>query len=54
MKNFLNVFVLIILVGLIVGTAWLQVTYGEAWSIGFVPLIFMSFMWGIKIDNDYK
>ena len=54
MKDFLNVLVLLILVGLIVGTAWLQVTCGKAWAIGLVPLMFFSFLWGIKISNDYK
>ena len=54
MKNFLNVFVILILVGLIVGTAWLQVTYNKGWFIGFLPLTIMSFAWGVKINNDYK
>ena len=54
MKNFLNVFVILILVGLIIGTAWLQVVYGEAWFIGFLPLAVMSFAWGVKISQDYE
>ena len=54
MKNFLNVFVLLILVGLIIGTAYLQVVYGKGWFMGFLPLMVMSFAWGIKINQDYK
>ncbi len=53
MKHFINIFVLIILVAFIVGVTFLQITYGEAWFIGYLPLMFLSLFWGIKLYEDY-
>lgn len=53
MKHFINIFVLLILVGFIVGVTFLQITYGEAWFIGYIPLLFASLFWGIKLAEDY-
>ena len=54
MKHFINILVILILTGFTVGVTFLQVNYGEAWFISYIPLIVMMFVWGIKLDNDYK
>lgn len=51
MKHFINIFVLLILVGFIVGVTFLQITYGEAWFIGYIPLLFASLFLGNKISR---
>jgi hypothetical protein len=53
MKHFINIFVLLILVGFIVGVTFLQITYGEAWFIAYIPLLFATLFWGIKLADDY-
>jgi hypothetical protein len=53
MKHFINIFVLLILVGFVVGVTFLQITYGEAWFIAYIPLLFATFFWGIKLVDDY-
>lgn len=53
MKNFINIFITIILVLLGVGISYLQVNNTGAWFFLFIPLIIMMFIWGRKLYEDY-
>ena len=54
MKHFINTLVILILTVFTIGITFLQVIYGEALFISFIPLMVMMFARGIKLDNDYK
>ena len=55
MKDFLNVFVILILTGFTVGIAYIQLIDAKTpWSLLYVPDIVFLLMWGIKINDDYK
>ena len=55
MKHFINVFVVLVLVGLAISVAYMShISRGaNAWGACYIPLtIFMGF-WGKKLYNDY-
>lgn len=54
MKDFINILVTLILTGFVIGVAFLQVNYGDAWFTAFFPLTLLLFLWGVKLSNDYK
>jgi hypothetical protein len=54
MKDFFYLLVTLILTGFAIGIAYLQVTYGEAWFIAYLPLIIMFFCWGVVIADEYS
>jgi hypothetical protein len=54
MKDFFYLLVTLILTGFAIGVAYLQVTYGEAWFIAYLPLIIMFFCWGVVIADEYS
>ena len=55
MKHFINLLVILILTGFAIGIAYLQVSYPTgAWFIAYIPLCVFMFLWGMKLDNDYK
>lgn len=53
MKHFINVFVLLVLIAFIVGTTYLQITYGKAWFMAYIPLTLGMIAWLIKLTDDY-
>jgi hypothetical protein len=54
MKNFMYLLITLILTGFGIGVAYLQVNYGEAWFLAFIPLMIMYFAWGIVIADEYS
>ena len=55
MKHFINLLVILILTGFAIGIAYLQVSYPTgAWFIAYLPICVFMFLWGMKLDNDYK
>jgi hypothetical protein len=54
MKDFLNIFITIILVGFVVGITYLQYHQPEmVWFILYIPWLALAIAWGIKINKDY-
>lgn len=54
MKDFINIFITVILVLLFVTIAFmLNYKIGEASGILYFPLIIMMFIWGKKLYDDY-
>ena len=55
MKHFINILVILILTGFTIGIAILQVNNpNDVWFLGFIPLCIFMFLWGLKLDNEYK
>jgi hypothetical protein len=55
MKDFFNIFIVIILTGFAIGISYMQYTQLDIfWGCLYIPWIFISIAWGIKINNDYK
>lgn len=55
MKHFINILVILILTGFVVGIAYLQVTHPkDVWSLGYIPLCVFMVLWGFKLDGDYR
>lgn len=54
MKDFMYLLVTLIITGFAIGLAYLQVVYGEAWFLGFIPLTFLFFVWGLAIIEEYS
>ena len=47
-------FITLILTGFVIGTAYLQVTYGNGWFIAFIPLLIICSAWGFAMINEYS
>lgn len=55
MKHLINILVILILTGFVIGIAYLQVkNMDSAWFVAFMPTVVMMFCWGIKLNGDYK
>ena len=55
MKDFLNIFIIIILVGFAIGISYMQyIQRPSFWCILFLPWIGFAIAWGIKINKDYE
>ncbi len=54
MKHFINVFVVLVLVGLAVLNAYMTtISSNNAWGIGFLPITVFMGLWGYKLFKDY-
>lgn len=54
MKNFMYLLITLILTGFGIGIAYLQVNYGKAWFVCYIPLMIMYFAWGMVIVDEYS
>jgi hypothetical protein len=55
MKHIINLLVILILTGFSVGIAYLQVNNPkDVWFLAYLPLCIFMFLWGLKLDGDYK
>lgn len=55
MKDFFNIFIVIILTGFAIGISYMQYTQVDRlWGLLYLPWIIIAIAWGIKINNDYK
>lgn len=56
MKHFINLFVVLVLIGLAIGVAYMcQISTSEhpIWGFAYVPITVFMFLWGIKLNDDY-
>ena len=54
MKDFLNIFITIMLVGFVVGITYVQYCQPKmAWGILYLPWFVLAIAWGVKINKDY-
>lgn len=55
MKHVINILVILILTGFAVGIAYLQMNdVKSAWFIAYLPISIFMFLWGLKLNDNYK
>jgi hypothetical protein len=55
MKDFLNIFIVIMLVGFVVGISYMQYTQPQShFGILYLPWFILAISWGVKINKDYR
>ena len=56
MKHFINIFVVLVLIGLSIGVAYMTShcdTDINIWGLSYIPIIIFMFLWGYKLYKDY-
>jgi hypothetical protein len=55
MKHFINILVILILTGFVIGVAYLQAIHPkDVWFLAYIPLCMFMLLWGFKLESDYK
>jgi hypothetical protein len=55
MKHFINLFVILVLVGFAIGIALcIMITHHGEWGVLFLPLIIMIAFWGDHLSKTYQ
>lgn len=53
MKHFINIFVVLILIGFVLGTTYMCVNHAIEYGWSYLVETIMMFMWGWKLYEDY-
>lgn len=54
-RDFVNILVIFILTGFVVGICWLQLhDLKSPWGLLFLPWSIFALLWGAKLNRDYE
>ena len=55
MKDFLNIFITVIITGFAIGISYMQYTQPKMfWGFLYLPWLILAIAWGNKINKDYE